>query len=197
MKRLFTFVLVGGVALSMACSTVDQNIKARKNIEKCKFEFNDLKVNKIEFEGISPKQVDFDVFLKITNPTEDDVVLDQVDADIYLDGKKTTTINHKKFMRIKGKESAIEKIELNLPGAELLNLVGKRPETMTVDAKIFVNVLIGSVTLETNIAVPVKKTFPIPWDKIDEQIAKQKGGAVEKAEDKAVDAKKKLKKKFK
>ncbi|TAL35424.1 MAG: hypothetical protein EPN93_10350 [Spirochaetes bacterium] len=196
MRKTLLFMVLAACAAMLSCGTVDQNIRARKNIEKCKFELNDLKLNRIEFNGIAPKQADFDLFLKITNPTEDDVVLDRVEADIYLDRDKTTSIEHKKFLRLKGKDSAIEKIDLSLPASALFKLAGKRPETVTVDAKVFVNILIGSFTLETSISVPVKKTFPIPWDKIDAEIDTMKGGAVDKAEDKARDLKKDIKKKF-
>jgi len=175
---------------------MDQNIQARKNLEKCTFELEDLKLNRIEFEGIAPKLVDLDIYLKITNPTENDDVMDRVEADVFLDRTKTTNIEHKKFLRLKGRESSVERVLVELPAKALIKLAKERPETVTVDGKVYANILMGSFTLATSIPIPIRKTFPIPWDRIDAEIAKKKGQAVEKAEDKAKDLTKDLKKKL-
>jgi LEA14-like dessication related protein len=203
MKKLYVSMGLALFILASGCSTVDQNIKARKNIQKCKFEFHDFKLDDVKFKGVKPEEVSFFIYLKITNPTADDVVLDHVEADIYLDENKTTSIKHKKFLRIKPKTPVVEKIAMELPASALLNLKGKRPQDLTLDAQIFVNVLIGSFTLDTNVMIPVKKTFPIPWDKIDAKIDQhtkgltdKAGKAGDKAKDKTKDMKKKLKKKF-
>lgn len=178
MKKIILSGMISIFAFASGCSTVDQNINARKNLAKCKFDLEKLALNRVNFTGIEPKNADFDIYLKITNPNNDDVVLDRIDADIFLDQTKTTTINHKKFLRIKGGTSETEKLELTLPGSAIIKLAGKKPENITVDATAYVNIIIGSYTLQTSIKVKVKKTFPIPYDKIKEAIEKKKSETI-------------------
>jgi len=62
---------------------------------------------------MKPEEVSFFIYLKITNPTADDVVFDHVNADIYLDENKTTAIKHKKFLRIKQKNLLLKRLPWN------------------------------------------------------------------------------------
>jgi LEA14-like dessication related protein len=180
MKQINIIAAAAIISVIAGCATVDMNKKARTDLAKCKYE-----VAGIEYESLTkkPEAVNFKVLLAITNPNDNDVALDHVDADLYLDQTKVGTVNHKNFVRIPAKSSVTEPIEVQIPFSAAWILAGSRPQNLTIDATVYVNIMIGKFTLSTPFAVPVKKTVPIPWDKIDKEIDKQKselGGKVKK-----------------
>jgi LEA14-like dessication related protein len=180
-----TAIFVSMIALTIiSCATVDQNIKARKDLEKCRYDLDSIEVVDVKLDGAQIKDADFNIYLKITNTTDGDVALDSVDGDLYLDDAKTTDIIHKNFVRIKKGQSSVEKIYVSVPVGSVMKLLGHKPENITVDARVKVNILIGSHTLETPFVAHVKKTFPIPWDRINEMFQKKLDQVIDSAADK-------------
>jgi len=174
MNKIYTALTALILIAYTGCSTVDQNVKARKNIGKCKFDFSGIEFNKLNMGEKGPASIDLTALLTIANPNDSDVVVDHVNADIYLEQKKVGTLQHKNFVRIKAGSSAVERIAVNVPFSAGLLLTGKRPETLTIDATVYINILVGNYTLPTPAAMPVKKTVPVPWDKIDRDLSSKK-----------------------
>lgn len=96
--------------------------------------------------------------------------MDRVDADLFLKDKKAGKIQHKNFVRIKAGESSSEKVAINIPFSDTMLFTEKRPDTLTVDALVYLSLLAGTTDISTPIPVHVKKDIPIPWDKIDKQV---------------------------
>jgi len=150
--------------------------------------------------------VALDLFLKITNTTEHPVALDAVEGNLYLDGKKSARIEHKHFVRIEPGKFSIEKIFVSLPVEDLEAIDRKEVKEFSVEAAVQINILMGSFTLKTPFTVTVKKTFPMPYEKIDakmdpvkEKVQEQLDSLKEKLPDAGElkdQAKKKLKKLF-
>ena len=114
----------------------------------------------------------FDIKLEVINKTLSDVALDRVEADIFIDNSKITNIKHRKFIKIKPKKSIITAIEMKAPFDEM-SFDGK-PKTITIVGKIYLTILYGKSTLKTPLILSIKKTVPIPYDLISNQIKKKK-----------------------
>lgn len=195
-KKSLAFLIVFSFLFHF-CGTINQNLQARKDLANCKYDLEKIELNKIDFDnGIIPKSVWFDVYLKITNTARNDVALDRVEAEIFLDEKKLTDLAHKNFVRIAPQNFAVEKIALEIGFNAISSAAQKKPENITVQATVYINILIGSFTLKTPFAVAVKKTFPIPYDLIEKEIQKKKNAAVDKLKDVKESAKSQLKKVF-
>jgi len=168
MKKIYS---IGLVFLVFSCATVDQNFRARQNLLNCKYELEKIEFNRVSFINvIEPQSVFFDNFLKITNTTNEEVAFDRFEGTLYLDENKLNTIDHKNFVRIKSKESATEIIGSEIGFAALSGLNKKRPDKITIEGKIYINLLSGDYTLKTPFFVSIKKTFSIPYDKIEAAI---------------------------
>ncbi len=165
---------------STSCGTLQQNIQARKNLAKCKYDFKKLELVKVSLKGLKPKWVHFDGYLEITNRAGSEVALDRVEGDIYLDRYKTSKISHPRFVRIPAGEKKTEKIRLKVDFGKTLKAASRRPENITIEAKVYMTIMIGTITLKTPIAITVKQTFPIPWGEIKKQVKKQGGKAFDK-----------------
>jgi LEA14-like dessication related protein len=184
MIRILTAAFFAAFVVLAGCATVDQNVAARKNLEKCTYAFSGLEVDKLHYDSGVPESVDMTVLLAVTNPNSSDVVLDHIDADLYLEQKKVGNIQHKNFVRIAAKSSSSEKVEFNIPFSDAWLLAGKRPELLTIDAMVYVNILIGNFTLAAPMEVPVKKVVHIPWGRVDAETASRKnavGSPLEKS----------------
>ncbi|MFC1670171.1 hypothetical protein ACFL20_07230 [Spirochaetota bacterium] len=182
MKITLKKIMIILMAFTVGCGTIKQNIKARQNLKKCKFKFEKVTFDKISFKKkIIPKAVNLDLFLKITNPTKDDVALDKVRAVVYLDRIKTTKLKHNKFVRIEAKNSSVEKIDIKIPMSALKNFTRKkRPKNTIIDGKVFINLLVGDSVIKTDFFVRIKASLPIPWKEIDAAIAKRKAKYINK-----------------
>lgn len=177
--RKILFVLLPIVfILTTGCSTIKQNVDARKNLVNCKYEFEKLEPVDVTLNGLSVENVNFDVYLKIINTTKSDAALDRVEGDVLLDALKMTDIDHKKFLRIRASETVVDKISIGVALNNAIKSLGKKPETITVSAKVYVSLLIGDSTIETPIAITVTKTFPIPYDKINEMVEQKKNQGI-------------------
>jgi hypothetical protein len=165
MKRI-CIALIGIAFFGLSCSTLDQNVLARKNLAKCKFEVSSVEPTKVDYSGLNIKSVDFIVNLKITNKSNGEVALDHVEGEIFLDSTKAATIAHKNLVRIPAGKSKVEPINVSVPFSKTVSAIGKLPKDITIAAKLYVNIMIGSFTLPTPIVVEAKHTMPIPYDKI-------------------------------
>lgn len=137
------------------------------------------KIRRKDFK-IKINHVLFDLYLKIKNTTDHEVVLDHLEADIYIDKTKVSKVNHKKFTRINPGKESVEKINVKVPFDEMKGFYLKKPKTITFDAKVYVNILIGDYTLETPWVISIKKTILIPYNKIQKIIDKKKNEIVNK-----------------
>lgn len=196
MKRIIlwiTALLIG----TTGCSTIQQNIDARKNLTKCKYEYDRIELRKVEIGDLQLQTLDFNVYVKITNNSPTDVALDKVEGDLLLDEYKTLNLSHKKFIRIKPKESKSEPIVVHIPFRTAMKNLGHRPENLTVKAKLYMTVMIGEKNITSPYPFEAEKTFPIPWDQINAELKKQGGKLEEKAEDLKKKAKDEINKRIK
>lgn len=171
MKKIF--LLCSLLVIVSSCKTMDDNINARKNLSKCKYEFEKIEVTNIKLKGLIIRYVDFNIYLKITNTTNNDVALDRIEGKIFLDKHKTSNFKHKKFIRIKPGKSAIEPVTTRVIFPSVVKSIGKRPKNIIIKAKAYVSLLVGSGNLKTPVAIEVQKKFPIPYNKIDKEIKKR------------------------
>ena len=197
MNRLL--FLVGALLAFSSCATVQQNIDARTYLAKCHYEFAGLTVTGVRFaSGILIDSVDLSVQVKVTNPTDRDVALDHADLVFSLDKNQVLETAHKKFVRIAPQGSASEPVAVTVPFAGVIKSLGHKPETLGVQAKLWVTLLVGKDTWETPLVIPVSVTVPIPYDQINAFVAKKQKElddeaaalAKKKAEDAAAQAKK-------
>lgn len=196
MKHVFLIVTVLFI-IATGCQTVQQNIDARKNLTKCKYEYDKIKLRKVEIGGLQLQTLDFNIYVKITNNSSTDVALDKVEGDLFLDEHKTLNISHKKFLRIKPKEEKSEPIVVHIPFRSAAKVLGHRPENLTVKAKLYMTVMIGEKHITSPYPFEAEKTFPIPWDQINAEIKKQGGKLEAQADDIKEDVKKKAQDKIK
>lgn len=166
-------IMIFAVIFAAGCGTINQNIQARKNLSKCKYDLERIELKKVNLKGLEIRSIDFTGYLKITNTTTGEVALDYIDGDIYLDKYKTSTLAHNRLLRIKAGASVVEELLLQVPFESALKALGHRPADITVVARLHMNLLIGSFTLPTPIVIEVRKKFPIPYDKIEDAIVKQ------------------------
>jgi LEA14-like dessication related protein len=153
------------LCMAAGCSTLDQNVNARKNLSKCRFDFVGLEFVKLHAKSGKFISVDLNLLLRVTNPNETDVALDHIDAGVFIEGRKVADLSHKNFVRIKAGSSADEKVALNVPFSSAW-ILGKRPHSASIEGTIYAAVMIGEYTLSSTIERPVKTNVPLPWDKI-------------------------------
>ena len=172
MKRFLVFL----VALSFtSCATVQQNIDARTYLAKCQYEFAGIQVTDVQFSsGILVDSVDFAVKIKITDPTDRDVALDHAELAFFLDKNHVLDLDHRQFLRIAAKTSAVEPVTARLPFAGIIKTLGHRPEILGVKAKLWVTLLVGKDTWQTPLVIPVEVEVPIPYHQIDDFIAQKR-----------------------
>lgn len=184
MKRLLLLpLLLIPFLTQISCSTLDLNAQARKNLAKCKFEFERVELKKVNISGLKVRSLDLDVFLKITNKAASDVALDHLEGEIYLDDFKASKISHKRFVRIKPGKTVIEPVEVHVPFADALKGLGHKPEYIIVKAKVYVNIMIGSYTFPTPFDVSVEQKFKVPYDEIEKQLKKAAAEAGQRGAD--------------
>ena len=181
-KILFSMLLT--LVLFSSCGVVKQNIDARANLAKCAYKFERVDLTDVKLGGqFVLEAVDFDVVFSMQNNSPTDVALDHLEGDILLDKKnKVLALAHKKFIRVKPKASVTEKIATEIPFAGIINQIGKRPEYLTVDANIWLTLLVGESNWEAPIPLPVSITVKIPWDQIDAKIEQKKQEAKDAAD---------------
>jgi LEA14-like dessication related protein len=111
----------------------------------------------------------------ITNKANSDVAMDKITGDVFLDQYQTSQFKHKHFVRIKPGATKTKKIRLKVDFGKALKAVSKRPKNITIKAKVYMTIMIGTIDLKTPFAFEVKKTFPIPWKQIETQVKRQGG----------------------
>lgn len=170
--RYITTALAFALLLS-SCQTLQQNLDARKNLSKCKYEFKKIKLKGIDISGAKVRTANFDLYLKITNNAATDVALDRVEGDVYLDKNKTMRLSHEKFIRIKPNKSVVEPIALNVPILKAVRSLGHKPKYLTIKAKVYATLMIGGTKISSPYPFKVNKRFRIPWGKIQRQLKKE------------------------
>lgn len=218
----FSFILLGS-----SCSVIDQNIKARKSLAKCKYKVKKVKLERLNFGNeikldsktilhptskksikkilrflnqirkkrfkVAIKSADLVLKLEIKNTSSYEVALDHIFATVYLDKRKFTSIKHPYFVRIPKGQSLVEPLQINVPFHHL-NRFSFKPKTATIEATVYVNIIIGSYTLKTPYTVTLNKTVVIPYKKIQSILQKKKDKLLKKI---LKNAKKFLKRKVK
>ena len=64
MKK-FVLLAVVIVMAGTSCQTLQQNLEARRNLAKCKYEFQNVVVRGIEMDGFKLRAVNLDIILLI------------------------------------------------------------------------------------------------------------------------------------
>ncbi|HON79940.1 MAG TPA: hypothetical protein PK544_15725 [Spirochaetota bacterium] len=173
MKRIYLTIPLLCIIFT-SCAALQENLALRSSLAKCKYEFQKVEVASIEIDGIKVKKVNFNVFLKITNTAKVDAALDHIEGSIFLDNHKTADIAHRRFLRINKGQSVVEKFDVGVPLASAISSLGRKPNNIIVDAKVYVNVVIGNHTIKSPVTVQVRQSFPIPYDRIY-SLVRQKG----------------------
>ncbi|HPB80929.1 MAG TPA: hypothetical protein PK200_02695 [Spirochaetota bacterium] len=173
MKRIYLLIPCL-VFIFTTCATLQENLALRKSLANCKYEFQKVEVANVEIDGIKVKKVNFNVFLKITNTAKVDAALDHIEGSIFLDSHKTADLSHRRFLRINKGQSVVEKFDVGVPLASAISSLGRKPDNIIVDAKVYVNIVIGNHTIKSPVAVQVRQSFPIPYDRIY-SVVRQKG----------------------
>jgi len=121
--------------------------------------------------------------IKIFNPNKDEVVLDIITADIYIDDVYVSTVEHKDFIRIEADKSVNTLLKITIPG-EMKNVSLSSAKKITLKAQISARILIGKSSIA--FPFPIKTEFDYPREKIikiiDENMDKVLKSIIEKAE---------------
>lgn len=171
--KIKAFTLIFIAAFAFSCATVEQNIIARKNLEKCEFRFINIVPERVNISGTSIESVDFTVNLEVNNKSDGEVVLDRVEGDIILDENKAASISRSDLSRIPAGEIKVEPINVNVPFKDAIKAASGMPDEIIVKARVYVNILIGYYTLNTPVVFRVERTFPVPYDRIKEMAVEQ------------------------
>lgn len=165
LKKLFRMPLVLAVLLCtvQGCSTVDANVAARKNLMKCRYAMEDIKLIKLERKGISLRAVQCDIFLRITNASDSDVMLDRIEGRLYLDDKAAGTFQHRRSLRVAQGSSVVERFRVRVPFVKAVRAISALPDNLRVDADVYINLIIGSATVNTPFKANVSRSFKIPY----------------------------------
>ncbi len=186
MKRLL-FPVLSLIMLSalFSCKSIQENIDARKNLTKCKYEFIKIEPVSVTLDGVKLKSVQFDAKFRITNTTKTDVAMDKISGTILLDNNQAGTLTHARYVKIKKGASAVEPISISIPFKSAMKALGHMPKYITFDLKVYMNLIIGKYNLGASIPVNVKIKTPVPYDTIKKMMVKQakkslKSGAFKK-----------------
>lgn len=176
MKKIIMLLLLALVFVS--CESIQENIDARRNLSKCKYQFIRVEPKSIKLDKANLKEINFNALFKITNTTKTDVAMDHIAGTIYLDNHKTATFSHKKFVKINPGKSSTETISLNVPFIEAMKSLGGKPKYIVFKAKVYMNLIIGKYTVNTNIPIDLEQKVAIPYSTIKKLIQKEAKKAV-------------------
>lgn len=170
-----SLILIPFVLLLTGCATIKQNIDARANLAKCQYEFAGIDLKSLKFgSGAEVDSLFFDVKIKVTNKADSDVAIDHVNTDYFLDQNHILGLDHNVFTRIPAAQAKVDSLTVELPFKGILNQIGKKPENITVKAKLWLTLLVGKDTWETPVVFALDITVPIPYDKIRELVEAEK-----------------------
>ncbi len=162
-RGVIALFLVLFAANFSACSTADKNLAARERLEKCRYELDRIAFVGLQRKGFAIRAIECDVFLRITNTTDGEVILDRIAGTFSLDKKGAGSFEHRRTVRIAKGASAVEKIRVRIPLAKAVRAVSALPKNITVNADVFVSLVIGSRIIGTPYVAKVSRTFAIPY----------------------------------
>lgn len=173
--KTFVVGLLASLFLLSSCATVQQNIDARAVLAQCRYDYSGVSVTGIQFgSGIAIDSVDFNVLVKITNPTKTDAAVDHANLSFFLDKHPVLDLAHPQFVRIPAGKSEVNTVAVTLPFSGIAATLGHRPEVIGVKAKLWMTLLVGKDTWETPVVIPVEFDVPIPYDQIDALVMAKK-----------------------
>jgi len=164
-----------GVLLCGSCATLQQNIAARENLKKCKYELEAISLRGVHLDGLKVETVDLDVHLRVTNTTDQVVAFDRVDAEVTLDDTQIAEVVHTTFVRIAPGESVVEPVHLSIPLAEAASNLGRLPDEVVIKGLVYPTMIVGDEAVETSVVIPITRVFRIPYDDIEAK-AREMGG---------------------
>lgn len=164
---LLALALFGGLS---SCATIKQNVDARANLALCTYSFERIELADLTLENKLLDTVSFDVFLKIENTSPSDVALDRVEGSIQLDSADMLKLAHRKFVRVNKTLTVVEPIRVTLPLGNIIRQLGRKPETIRALATVWINLLVGDLTLESDFSVTLSYTMPIPYEAIQKMV---------------------------
>jgi len=200
MRKLFILLLLGIIS----CSVVDQNIKARTSLSKCKYDVEKLEFDKvvilddITIDGNDIKDVKSAAISVLTKvlpkvmANDFEVKVDKVFFNSYVSIENTTDnevaldhfigevlIDGNKVFDFK--HDKFTRIKPKEKTIETINISVpfdsikiKKPEKIGIKVTFYMNIMIGGVTLKDLFKITVQKDFPIPYDKINQLINQAK-----------------------
>lgn len=198
MKRPTSVMLavISILFLLNSCKTIQQNIDARKNLAKCKYEYQKIEYTGFDLNKRRLRGLTFNVLMKISNRASSEVALDHVEADIFLDKHKALQVKHNKFVRIPVGAVKTEPFSMKVPLTSAFRIIGKKPKSLTVKAKIYMTLMLGSSQVSSPIPFVIEKTVPIPWKKINQEVNARLKKLDAKTNNRINKSKKKIKKFF-
>ncbi len=166
-----------------SCKTLQQNIDARKNLAKCKYELLEVHPRSVKLQGSSLSSVVIDALFKIENKSSTDVRMERMDGIIFLDNRRVTTFSHNKVLQIKKGHSAKGPVTFSIPFKDAIKALGSMPKYITFDITVYMDMIIGKYSLGTAIPVNVKIKKKVPYETIRKLVVKEaarslKGGSL-------------------
>lgn len=184
MKKYIVPALCFAFVLSfLSCKTLQQNLDARKNLAKCKYELLELHPRSVKLQGSRLSSVNIDALFRIENKSSTDVTMEKMDGTILLDNRRATTFTHKKVLHIKKGHSGKGSVTFSIPFKDAIKALGSMPKYISFDITVYMNIVIGKYSLGTAIPVKVKIKKKVPYKTIRKLVVREaarslKGGSL-------------------
>jgi hypothetical protein len=162
-SSLFIFLL-------SSTSLVSLDIDARERLKDSEISFSKIEPVKVETRGMNLRAVHFDLYLKVSNKSEGDVIIDKLKGIVLLGSKKSANFTHDNFTVIGPGQSSVQKLRVRVPIVGAITAVSKLPQEMTVTATANLTLKILKLEIETPFTYEISKTFRIPYNKIKKMV---------------------------
>ncbi len=173
MKKIFLTAICFAIALPiLSCKSLQDNLNARKNLQKCKYEFVKLDPGSVQLKGMKLNTVSFDAIFQISNRASTDVIMDKMEGTVLINDKETATFSHDRVLKIKKGQVAREPISISIPFMTTIKSLGSMPKYLTLDVTFYMNLMVGQYKLGGDIPINIKIRKKIPYKKIQKMAVK-------------------------
>jgi len=196
-----------------SCKTIDQNIKARTSLSKCKYDIEKVEFDKliisddIVVDGNSIKDIKSAAINILTNflpkiiAKNFEISIDKAFFNLYLSIENTTkdevvldhfdaivSLNNNKVLEFK--HNVFKRIKPGEKSIEKINfelpfdsIKLKKPEKIGFTVTFYMNIIIGSITLKDIFKITISKEFNVPYDEINKIIDSAKDKIINTVKD--------------
>jgi len=145
------------------CSCIDRIIQKRKAVQNCRFRIE--KIEQVKWDPLDPEgKIQIDIRLEIKNPRNNiDVVLDKLDAILYINNNEVVKVSNTKDIKVKKGEkksflvSAL--LHIGTINKTLLESMNSGKAFYKIKGKVYFNTIIGERSFSITI-LEAEETAP-------------------------------------